>query len=206
MKEKIIARGAEAIISLSGNKLTKERITKSYRYPALDKQLRKRRTKSEAKLLEKSSKLISSPKVISSSIETYKIQMEHIKGKRLSEHLDKFPKAEQTKVSRQIGRSLAILHDEGIIHGDLTTSNLILSDKNKKVYFIDFGLGFHSNRSEDKAVDLHLISQALEAKHSKNAKTLFKKILEGYKKSKNYSSVLTRLQKVEKRGRYKAQY
>ena len=75
-----------------------------------------------------------------------------------------------------------------------------------KVYFIDFGLGYESNKTEDKATDLHLIKQALEAKHFKFFESLFKSILKGYKISKNCSEVLKRLEAVEKRGRYKQSY
>lgn len=130
--------------------------------------------------------------------------MSHIKGKKLSLHLEKLKNCQ--KICETIGNSLAKLHDAGIIHGDLTTSNLILADKDKKIYFIDFGLGFHSNRAEDKAVDLHLIKEALHAKHPKLADKAFSAVLQGYKSSKNYSETLKRLQKVEQRGRYKAQY
>ncbi|MEI6850166.1 MAG: serine/threonine protein kinase, partial [archaeon] len=91
-----------------------------------------------------------------------------------------------------------------IIHGDLTTSNMIYS-KNE-VYFIDFGLGYESSNIEDKATDLHLIKQALEAKHFKYFEKLFNSILKGYKISKNYSLVVKRLEAVEKRGRYKQSY
>lgn len=195
----ILARGAEAIITKQGQKVLKTRIKKSYRLPKLDKQLRKRRTKAEAKILEKVSKLIPAPKVFSSSNTDFKIQMQYIAGKKLSDHLDKL-KNKKT-IAKQIGKNIAFIHDAGIIHGDLTTSNMILKDK--KVFFIDFGLGFHSNKIEDKAVDLHLISQALEAKHHKYHQLIFKAILEGYKKSKNYSRTIAQLQKVEKRGRYK---
>jgi Kae1-associated kinase Bud32 len=92
------------------------------------------------------------------------------------------------------------MHDKDIIHGDLTTSNMILKEK---VYFIDFGLGFNSTRIEDKAVDLHLLRQAFESKHYKHFEEFFKEVLEGYKLSKNWKEVLNRLEKVEMRGRYK---
>ena len=103
-----------------------------------------------------------------------------------------------------LGKSLAKLHDNNIIHGDLTTSNLILNGK--KVYFIDFGLSFHSQKIEDKAVDLHLIKEALEAKHPTISKTAYDSVIEGYKHSQNYNKVIHQLEIVEKRGRYKAQY
>jgi N6-L-threonylcarbamoyladenine synthase/protein kinase Bud32 len=133
---------------------------------------------------------------------TKEITMEFIDGKKLSESLDSMK--EKLEVSKQIGINLAKLHDNEIIHGDLTTSNMILKDS--ILYFIDFGLGFTSKRVEDKAVDLHLIKEALEAKHFNIAKQCFEKILEGYKMSKYYEEVIQRLKKVESRGRYKLQY
>ena len=102
---------------------------------------------------------------------------------------------------KQVGESIAKIHDADIIHGDLTTSNMILS--NERVFFIDFGLGYISKKIEDKAVDLHLLKHALEAKHFKNWKILFEKFLEGYKKGKESKKILERLTAVEKRGRYK---
>jgi len=83
------------------------------------------------------------------------------------------------------------------------------SSKNRRhnsVFFIDFGLGFHSDRIEDKAVDLHLIKQALEARHSEIYEKAFSSVLTGYKTSKNYSTTIKQLEKVEKRGRYKTQH
>ena len=202
MEPKLLARGAEAIIYKIGNKVVKDRIPKGYRHPELDKKLRKRRTKSEAKILSKITQIISVPKLLSDpKPQGRMIHMEYIKGKRLSDHLEKL---DYKKVCKQIGKNIAKLHDAGIIHGDLTTSNMIL--KENKVYFIDFGLGFHSDRIEDKAVDLHLIKQALEAKHHSIYEKAFKAVLSGYKVSKNYSKTIKQLEKVEKRGRYKQQY
>jgi len=200
MSGKIIAQGAEAVISKSGNNIIKDRINKSYRLPFLDNKLRKQRTRKEIRLLEKASKIIPVPKIIKSG--EYKIELELIKGKKLSEALDKLKNKE--KISQQIGINIAKLHDANIIHGDLTTSNMIL--KNNEVYFIDFGLGFESNKIEDKAVDLHLIKEALEAKHYKYFEKLFSSVLKGYKSSVNSRDVLKRLEAVEQRGRYKAQY
>jgi len=97
---------------------------------------------------------------------------------------------------REIGRSVRKLHDANIIHGDLTTSNMILKDK---VYFIDFGLGFFSTRIEDKAVDLFLFKKALESKHHEVWEECFKEVLKAYGDQK----VMERLKEIEKRGRYR---
>ncbi len=200
-KLKIIQQGAEAVILLEKNKIIKKRKKKSYRISEIDDRIRRQRTRSEAKLLTKASKLISIPKIIKVDQETKEIIMPFIDGKKLSDYLDKFPLKKQKEVCKLIGESTAKLHDADIIHGDLTTSNMI--SKNDKIYFIDFGLGFISHKFEDKAVDLHLLKQALEAKHFKNWEILFREVLKGYSKSKDSKIVLERLGAVEKRGRYK---
>jgi TP53 regulating kinase-like protein len=202
MNPELIAQGAEAILFREGEKLIKERVKKGYRLPELDEKLRKQRTRKEAKLLEKASKLIYVPGKIKIDEKNKIIEMEFIEGKKLSECLDELPKA--IEVCEQMGKNIAKLHDADIIHGDLTTSNMIL--RSGEVYFIDFGLGFESRKSEDKAVDLHLIKQALEARHFNNFEKFFEAVLDGYKASKNYKEVLKRLEKVEKRGRYKGNY
>lgn len=252
-EEEVIARGAEAVIIKQKNTVIKNRIEKTYRHPILDEKLRKFRTRAEAKLLEKAYAIIPVPKIMNRNKilpnKPYEITIEFIKGKKLADNLEKL---NYKKICTQIGNSLAKLHDAGIIHGDLTTSNMIyvkenkiknknkkhqsenyqinnnqsvnerargvhekitdsnskLSDNSKKgkVYFIDFGLGFHSQKTEDKAVDLHLIKQALEAKHPSIFEQAYKSILQGYKISKNYQATVKQLEAVEKRGRYKAQY
>ena len=200
MKEKIIQQGAEALIILDKN-IIKRRIKKSYRISEIDEKIRKQRTRSEAKLLEKAHKAILTPRVINSNEEKKEIAMEFINGKRISECLNSFSKMHQLKICWQIGREVAKLHDLNIIHGDLTTSNMIL--KGDEIYFIDFGLGFISHKPEDKAVDLHLLREALEAKHFENWELLINEVFENYKKSKDSKIVFERLKKVEKRGRYK---
>jgi Kae1-associated kinase Bud32 len=198
----IIAQGAEAILIRDNNTLKKQRIPKSYRLPILDERLRKQRTKKESKLLEKASKLIPVPKLIKVDEKNKEIDMEFLDGKKLSDNLDNLSNAEEVCI--QIGNNIAKLHDADIIHGDLTTSNMIYLDN--KVYFIDFGLGFESSKIEDKAVDLHLIKQALEAKHFKHYERFFQAVLKGYAISLHSKETLKRLLAVEKRGRYKQAY
>ena len=198
MKPQIIQQGAEAIISLaSNNQILKNRTKKSYRLQILDTKLRKSRTKSESKILTKLKNIINVPKIIKTN--ENQIIMQFIDGKKLSEHLENL---DYKKICKQIGETLTLLHNKDIIHGDLTTSNMILSDKNKQVYLIDFGLGFHSKKIEDKAVDLHLLKQALEAKHYKIANSCIKIILKNYK-TEGHNLILERIPIIESRGRYK---
>jgi len=206
--KKLIQQGAEAKIFLTTDSftkkiITKERVSKGYRHPQLNEQIIKRRTKSETKLLIKAlSKNTQVPKILNANekgepINRFSIKMQYIQGDRLSETLNNYPEKKQFEIMQQLGKQTAILHENNIIHGDLTTSNTIL--KNNKLYLIDFGLGFISTKIEDRAVDLHLIKQALEAKHFQNHEKLFKEFLKTYKDNE----VIKRLEIVEKRGRYK---
>jgi TP53 regulating kinase-like protein len=219
MNTKIIAQGAEAKIILNNNLIIKDRISKSYRIKELDDKIRKHRTKSEKKLLEKASKIINAPNPFPLT-DLYQIKMPFIGGEKLSENLNDFSIEKQRGICKIIGENIAKLHNADIIHGDLTTSNMILVEGNTKnnqipklkrgdnsipfkIFFIDFGLGFISHKIEDKAVDLHLLKQALEAKHFKNWQRLFDSVLNGYKDYKDSKKVSERLKAIEKRGRYK---
>ena len=143
------------------------------------------------------------PKLIKTD-EKEKIEMQFINGKKLSENLNNFALEKQKEICREIGESVAKLHKENIIHGDLTTSNMILVED--KIYFIDFGLGYISNKTEDKAVDLHLLKHALEAKHFKNCEILIKEISKSYEKilgKIEAKKIFERMKAIEKRGRYR---
>lgn len=202
-KEKIIGIGAEAILIKEKNHLIKKRVKKGYRNETLDLMLRKLRTRKEAKILEKVSKLGICPKILKMNEHEKSIEMDFIDGEKLSDYLDTFSKEKSLKICKIVGQNVTKLHDLNIIHGDLTTSNMLFTEKENKVYFIDFGLSIESQRIEDKAVDLRLLKQALDSKHFKNAKEFFDAVLSGYKSSKDYEKILLQLHKVENRGRYK---
>ena len=206
MTKKLISQGAEAKIFLEDEKITKERVPKSYRHPSLDNQIRTHRTKSEAKILTKSLELgIQVPKVLNLNPrgvpkDKFNLEIDYIDGDRLSETLHTYPKEKQFKIMEQLGQQVAKLHENNIIHGDITTSNTLL--KGNKLFIIDFGLGFISDKVENKAVDIHLIKQALEAKHYQNHEDLFKHFKKGYV-WRDSNKILERLEVVERRGRYK---
>jgi|ETNmetMinimDraft_2_1059921.scaffolds.fasta_scaffold04792_5 TP53 regulating kinase-like protein len=201
--QKIIQQGAEATISLekfnnTENRIQKNRLKKSYRHPELDTKLIKRRTKAEAKILNKLSKITNVPKVFENNESN--IEMQYIDGKKLSTHLET---ENHKEICKQIGQAITIIHNQDIIHSDLTTSNMILKDN--KLFLIDFGLSFHSKKIEDKAVDLHLLKQAFEAKHFSIYTQAINTILENYNPEKR-EDILNQLKKVESRGRYKDKY
>ena len=233
MQQKLIATGAESQIFLQENLVAKRRIKKSYRIAEIDEKLRKLRTRSEGKIMDKLSGIINIPKIIKVDEKSKEIIMEFIDGKKLSDYLDTFSLNQQEEICREIGKETGEIHDLNIIHGDLTTSNMILAENptnkclnnkkignnncpdtqksfvinnkdnsNAKIFFIDFGLSFHSSRIEDKAVDLHLLRQALESRHFKHWNILFNKVIEAYN-PQDKEKILKQLEKVEKRGRYK---
>ena len=181
--------------------ILKYRYSKKYRHPRLDKNLRKYRTRHEYKILQDLSNIIHVPNVIFEDEDSGVLVMEYIEGKKLSDSLEKL---EYQKIMIYIGKSVARMHEYGIVHGDLTTSNIILRDDN--LFFIDFGLSFYSKRIEDFATDIHLLKEALESKHWRIYKKAFESFLQGYKEFERYKEVFSRLSHIEKRGRYKKNF
>ena len=198
---KLLAQGAESKLFLDGNKVIKDRFRKTYRIKEIDDRLRKSRTKREAKILDKLQKInFPVPELIKNN-EKDTLEIQYINGTLLKNILNK---QNCIKLSKEIGEKVAILHNNNIIHHDLTTSNMILEKEKNEIFFIDFGLSFFSTKIEDRAVDLHLLKEALESKHSKIWEKCYKAALDSYaKKAKNGKQVIKRLEVVEKRGRYK---
>ena len=204
MPKKLIAQGAESKLYLVDKKIIKNRFAKGYRIKEIDERLRKFRTKREAKVLQKLEEMnFPSPRLIKSDGKE-NIGMELIRGKVLKDVLEK---SNYVKIGKEIGEKIGILHNNNIIHGDLTTSNMILNSKKNEIFFIDFGLSFFSHKLEDKAVDLHLLKEALESQHYEIWEKCCNAALGSYeKKASHGKEVLERLKMVERRGRYKAKH
>jgi len=192
--QSFFARGAEA--KLYDSKLiglpvlVKERTQKTYRAKELDKRLRLSRTKNEARIMLRALAAgINVPKIL--SVGEFNIHMQKIDGKRLREA--KLNSAKSKEVFKSAGEMLAKLHAAGIVHGDFTPANILLSKKG--LYLIDFGLASLSNELEEKAVDVLLMEKSISGKE-------FAYFLNGYKKSKELKSILGRMQEIKKRGRY----
>jgi Kae1-associated kinase Bud32 len=202
---KIIQQGAEALIKLEGNNkeniIVKERIRKGYRLPELDSRIRSQRTKREERLLVRASRSgVNVPRVLDSRDSS--IFMECIPGPTLKESLNSLSVKQRTEAYGLIGETLGRLHSASIMHGDFTTSNMIIKDG--KLYVIDFGLGKFTRKVEDFAVDLYLIHEALKATHFRHLELAWENIIKAYKHNyTNSTEVLTRLGKIESRRRYK---
>jgi len=191
---------SDIIISSKKKSLVlKARYRKNYRNPKIDREFRKYRTRREVNILEKLKDKIKVPEPVYFNEDLGIIFMEYIDGYRLSDTLENL---DYKDILYRLGELVGKMHKEGVIHGDLTTSNIILV--NGDLYFIDFGLSFFSNKIEDYATDLHLFKESLESKHWKISES-FDIFMEGYSKSfkEKANEVFIRLKHIEKRGRYK---
>lgn len=196
---KELDKGAEATISVEENIVIKDRVEKNYRLKEIDDRLRKFRTRREAKVLSKLEEInFPAPRLMDMCDQAMQLRMEMVNGNKIRDVLFQEPVA----LSEEIGKKIGIMHEQGIIHGDLTTSNMILD---KEIKFIDFGLSFFSEKEEDKAVDLHLLRQALESKHHEIWEECFESALKGYKETNpDAEKILKRLEQVESRGKNKS--
>ncbi|UCF08752.1 MAG: Kae1-associated serine/threonine protein kinase [Thermoplasmata archaeon] len=201
----LIKRGAEAEIYLSewrGRKVAlKRRIPKTYRHEAIDRRLREARTKLEAKLISEARTFgVSTPIIYDVDTKESQIMMEYVEGERVKEALYKTGVDEQKELCRAIGKCVGKLHKNNLVHGDLTTSNMIL--RGGRIYFIDFSLGGKSKEIEAKGVDLHLLMEAFESTHSEIL-GMFGHVLDGYRQEyEDADNVINKVKDIEKRGRY----
>ena len=178
-------RGAEAVLSfvqfLGKKMVLKDRREKKYREKELDLKIRTGRTRREARLLHKAKQAgVSAPIVY--AVDEFSITMTYIEGRKLEE---------EPKELQEAGRMLASLHNSGIIHGDFTPYNIVVNKEG--LHAIDFGLGFFSERIEDKADDLITMLRGIEGKED---------FLKGYRKCRDFAAVLRKKEQIEKRARY----
>ncbi|MDG6228550.1 MAG: KEOPS complex kinase/ATPase Bud32 [Candidatus Thermoplasmatota archaeon] len=206
-EENSIYQGAEAKIiktmCLGYPVVEKRRLKKSYRIQEIDTRLIASRTKEEAKLMAAARKQgVCVPIIFDVDIQQGIITMEYIEGNRIKDIYNTLSKQKRLKLCRDIGESIGRLHMGDIIHGDITTSNMIVYEG--RIHFIDFGLGEINHEVEAKGVDLHVLMEAMESTHSRFANE-FKYVLEGYKRTyiKNPKEVEGKIQEIVQRGRYR---
>jgi len=192
---KLIYLGAEAKlrekIYLGFRCIEKKRIFKKYRIAQINKKLLEERTKSEASIMKDASAIVKTPRIFSVDLKNMILLLEFIDGIKLIEYR-KIP-----LLSRKIGSCVRMLHNQGIIHGDLTTSNMIL--KNGEIYFIDFGLALKSKQLEDIATDLLVFKKMLKSTHYNQFDEIWTGFLKGYSPNKK---ILKKIAQIEQRARY----
>ncbi|GMH02402.1 hypothetical protein Nepgr_004241 [Nepenthes gracilis] len=207
----LLKQGAEARVFTStfiGRKsIVKERFSKKYRHPTLDSKLTLKRLNAEARCMTKARRLgVSTPVLYSVDPILHTLTFEYVEGPAVKEILLEFGGSRVSEerlddIAAQIGDAIGKLHDGGLIHGDLTTSNMLIRDGTNKLVLIDFGLSFTSALPEDKAVDLYVLERALLSMHS-SCGNMIDRVLAAYRKSsKQWCSTLNKLAQVRQRGR-----
>lgn len=203
----LLARGAEAelrVVEWMGRRaLAKRRVPKAYRLPELDARLRQMRTKMEARLLREARLAgVPTPLVydVDLAADACILTMEFIEGEQVKRLLNGLPLSRAKKMARIIGASVGALHGGGIIHGDLTTSNMLWAED--KMYFIDFGLGSLTDEVEARGVDLRVLKEAFGSTHS-HLGGCFDAILKGYCGAfGSGKEAVERMEDIASRGRY----
>ncbi|KAI9100993.1 kinase-like domain-containing protein [Phlyctochytrium arcticum] len=206
----LIKQGAEArvyVIPFTSDRtaIVKERFRKSYRHPVLDEKLTARRVIQEARCLQKLRKAeVDTPALYIVDVKNSLIYMENINGGSVRDFIAKHTPLEKTMevvLAQSIGRTLAKMHDNDIVHGDLTTSNMMLRVPLNKLVLIDFGLSMVSNMLEDKAVDLYVLERAMVSTHV-NSESMFAEIIATYAStSRTGAATIKKLDEVRRRGR-----
>jgi TP53 regulating kinase-like protein len=205
----LIKKGAEASLYLeewhNRKVIMKRRLPKKYRVSKLDEQIRSYRTIHEPQIIHRAKEAgVPTPTIFMVDIAEATIIMEFINGKQVKQVLGDFSSEERRRLCCLIGNLIGRLHNRGIIHGDLTTSNMILTPHGR-VVFVDFGLSEHSIELETRGVDLHLMKRAFQSTHHKYAEESFDMVMEGYAEARGNEAaknVLEKIKEIEKRGRY----
>jgi TP53 regulating kinase-like protein len=208
VEAKLIYKGAEAEIYLQDwhgqLAIRKSRIPKSYRVPALDETIRRTRTAHEANMMHEVRKLgVPVPTILHIDRESTTLIMDYINGSTLKEELYKLSISKRRERCNSLGKILGMMHEGGIVHGDMTISNVLC--ENGRLFMIDFGLGDFSRELEDKGVDLLLLNRAMKSTHYSFHTVLFNAFLRGYRENvggKRTKETLNKMREVEKRGRY----
>ena len=206
---KFLRKGAEASLFLTDwhdrKVIIKVRMPKKYRPQALDEQIRSYRTIHEPQLMHEAKVVgVVTPLIYMVNVPQATIIMEYVEGQQIKKLLNVASKSERHELCVQIGESTARLHKHGLVHGDLTTSNMILNPVGK-VVFIDFGLGEKNDEIEAQGVDLHLLKRALQSTHYTFWEECFQSVLCGYTSVLGVEAaakVYEKIKEIERRGRY----
>jgi len=208
-EQTLFKKGAEASLYFAdwhGRKvIVKLRAPKRYRPEALDEQIRSYRTVHEPQLMHEAKAAgVPTPLIYMVNVPEASITMEFVEGQQIKRLLNNVPQGKRQELCVRIGELIGKLHMQGLIHGDLTTSNMILSPEDK-IFFVDFGLGEKNGELEAEGVDLHLMKRALQSTHYQFWEECFKNVVCGYSLvlgSEAAEKVYEKIKEIERRGRY----
>ena len=201
---KLLKKGAEADIFITSwnekKAILKIRKKKEYRNEILDARLRTLRTIREGKMIHEAKTFgVTTPLVYFIDPKKCEIYLQFIDGRLVRD----LPQKSIIKKCKDIGKIVGTLHKNGLMHGDLTTSNFILSRKG--LVLLDFGLAQRANQIEDYAIDLRLFKEVLNSAHAHIFQKAWGSFLQGYEKTLGKTmtdKVISHVQVIEKRGRY----
>ena len=178
----------------------KSRKKKDYRDSSLDNRLRKQRTIRESEIMHEVKKFgIHVPLIYFVDIKNCNIIMQKIDG-ILAHDLSN---SKLVNTCKKIGKLVGTMHKNGIMHGDLTTSNFIQSKD--QIFIIDFGLASRTFKSDDHAVDLRLFKEILNSAHAEIFEKAWSNFLSGYRLSvgsERFAKITNKVMIIESRGRY----
>ncbi len=181
----------------------KVRTPKPYMHQSLARKLVRVRTRNEAKVIaEARARGVRAPALYAAFPYLGIIVMEYVEGDLLREVIARGSEAWKDLVFTA-GVELGKLHVSGIVHGDPTTSNYVVSPRGE-VVLIDYGLSSFTSEVEERAVDLHLFRRALESTHASIAAAAFKEFVAGYESvmGEEASPIVKRASEIYLRGRY----
>jgi len=185
--------------------VVKERIKKPYMNPKLAEKLIRSRTITEARILWEANAIgVRAPLPLKIDPDNGIIIMSFIEGNLLRDLI--YERGFDSTIERiveELGGMVAKLHNAHIVHGDLTTSNVIFQRESGKVVLIDFGLSFHSKRSEDKAMDLRVFERAVESTHPEHKENVLLSFFNAYfREVRETELIWSSLEEIRLRGRY----
>src|SRR5207245_6342284 len=202
-------RGAEADLFVSDlppwQAIVKRRVRKAYRNEERDAKIRRERTVRESSAIHEA-KIAGAraPSILGLDIERFSIIMTFVEGLVARDTIDTMGDSRRLPLLEELGKQVGFLHSGGIVHGDLTTSNIIVPDDGKP-FIIDFGMAARSSEPEDRGTDLHLLQRSLIATHALDPTSSFKRVAKGYRESageKTAESSLRKAMEIAGRGRY----
>uniref|UniRef100_A0A0M3IJ92 non-specific serine/threonine protein kinase n=1 Tax=Ascaris lumbricoides TaxID=6252 RepID=A0A0M3IJ92_ASCLU len=220
-EEQPFKQGAEAklyrCIYLGKEAVLKERFPKNYRHPAMDELLTKERIKAELRAICKCKQMgVDVPAIYFVNAEKNHFIMERIGGGvparqyiedvRNRENFRQiyfYCKEVLVEFGRRLGAIIGKIHENGIMHGDLTSSNVLLRNGDPKhIVLLDFGLSEGNATPESKGVDLYVLERAINSTHA-DTEFFFESILQGYKEynEKQFNAVFKKLEEIRLRGR-----
>lgn len=205
----LIASGAEANLYrgrfLGYDVVIKYRVPKDYRDPNFDRLVRMERTLTEAKTMLVAMECgVLVPPILYVDVENALIVMEYINGILLRDAIPSINGSLREKYLELLGSYVGKLHRNNVTHGDLTTSNVMVTPEGM-MYLIDFGLSRISYEVEDKAVDIHLLIRSFESTHYSLTKELVKYFLRGYTSAVGtdfVNTIMSKVKEIRLRGRY----